>query len=124
MGPPPQWQWYQTFADSERTSFHPPDAFSKILMPLLPASNADLLKAVLDLTSSVASHADSNAMSGSKLSKVLAWWLVSARTVPQSNAGWREFYAEWEYASRVLEHLFLAFVRCAIFITPKNERPN
>lgn len=80
-------------------------------MPLLPALNAELLRTVLDLTSSVASHADSNAMSGSKLAKVLAWWLVSARQVPQGSGSWREFYAEWVYSARVLEHLFLAFVR-------------
>ena len=119
-----QWRWYQRFAQTEKESNYAPDVFSKSLLPALPPDHADLLRAVLDLTSSVASHADSNAMSGSKLSKVLGWWLLSTRDVPSDHSEWTKFYAEWETSARVLEHLFFAFLRWVVehrvFARPNN----
>jgi Meiotically up-regulated protein Msb1/Mug8 domain len=101
--------WYQSFVDSERSGSYPSKAFDTILVPLLPASHSQLLRAILDLVSSLAAHSEENGISGNKLSKVLGWWIISSRNV--QGLGWREFYAQWEAAARQFEHLFLAYIR-------------
>ena len=47
------WTWYNTFAEVERTSSYPPDAFSKSLIPRLPTTHTELLIATLDIISSL-----------------------------------------------------------------------
>lgn len=105
-----QWNWYQAFAEAERTSSYPPSAFSDALVPQLPPSHHQLLVATLDIVSSLASHSEHNGVSGSKLSKLFGLWLL---TVARSEPGddWPSFYARWERAGRILEHLFLAHIR-------------
>ncbi|KAI1790821.1 hypothetical protein LXA43DRAFT_1014163 [Ganoderma leucocontextum] len=105
-----QWNWYQAFAEAERTSSYPSNAFTTALVPQIPPSHHQLLVATLDIVSSLASHAEHNSISGSKLSKFLGLWLL---TVNRSEDGedWNTFYARWERAGRILEHLFLAHIR-------------
>lgn len=105
-----EWGWYNTFFQAERTASYPPKGFSELLLPLLPRSHAELLTATLILISSLASHAETNSISGSKLSKFLGLWLLVATQAEQSD-DWNRFYARWERSGRILEHLFLARLR-------------
>jgi hypothetical protein len=108
------WGWYVKFAESERMSSFPTDAFSKQLLPLLPPSHANLLKDLLDLLSSVAAHAQGNGMFNTKLCKVLAWWVVCSRkwaVQDESKDTWTDFYDAWDRCSRILEHIMLAYLR-------------
>lgn len=108
------WGWYTNFAEAERMSSFPEDAFSKQLLPLLPPSHVDLLKDLLDLLSSVAAHAQGNGMFNTKLCKVLAWWVVCSRKWSVQNESkdtWTDFYDAWDRASRILEHIMLAYLR-------------
>lgn len=107
-----QWNWYQTFAEAERTSSYPADAFTTTLVPQIPPSHHQLLVATLDIVSSLASHAEHNSISGSKLSKFLGLWLLAAKRT-EDGEDWNSFYARWEQAGRILEHLFLAHIRYA-----------
>jgi len=108
------WGWYVKFAEAERMSSFPTDAFSKQLLPLLPPSHANLLKDLLDLLSSVAAHAQGNGMFNTKLCKVLAWWVVCSRkwgVQDESKDTWTDFYDAWDRCSRILEHIMLAYLR-------------
>ena len=105
-----EWRWYNAFFQAERNASYPPKGFSELLLPQLPASHIELLTATLGLISSLASHAEANSISGSKLSKFLGLWLlVATRAEPSDD--WNQFYARWERAGRILEHLFLARLR-------------
>lgn len=46
---------------------------------------------------------------GSKLTRSIGWWLLNERPTPSS--GLIGFLQEWDTAARILEHLFLAYVR-------------
>ncbi|KAH9916415.1 uncharacterized protein BXZ73DRAFT_53828 [Epithele typhae] len=105
-----EWKWYETFAEAERTKSYPNNAFSDALVPQLPPSHHQLLVATLDLVSSFASHAETSGVSGSKLSKFLGIWLLAAKR-SEDGEDWPAFYARWERAGRILEHLFLAHIR-------------
>lgn len=111
-----EWQWYQTFFTSERSDGYPRQAFSEKLLPLLPKPHLDLLLATLEIESSLASHAEHNSISGSKLSKFLGLWLLTASR-SEVNDDWDTFYARWERAGRILEHLFLCRIRSAFFFS-------
>ncbi|KAH6907270.1 hypothetical protein BKA70DRAFT_1104920, partial [Coprinopsis sp. MPI-PUGE-AT-0042] len=93
-----------------RKADYPPKAFSEILGPRIPGAQHELLKEVLEIFSSLASHAESNSTSGSKLSKVFGLWLLNSHRV-ESQDDWRTFYQRWETAGRQLEHLFFAHIR-------------
>jgi hypothetical protein len=103
-------EWYRAFVSTERSASYPPRAFSNILVPLLPAAHADLLKATLQIISSLASHAEANGISGSKLTKFVGLWLLAINRSDPSD-DWDAFYARWERYGRILEHLFLAEIR-------------
>ncbi len=105
-----QWAWYHGFAEKERVASFPMNSFSSVLLPLLPNSHAVLLKNLMELFASIAAHADGNGMFNTKLSKVLSWWIISNRT--WAGTGFGSFYVEWDRAARILEHVFLAYVRC------------
>lgn len=105
-----EWGWYNAFFRAERNASYPSKGFSELLLPQLPASHVELLTVTLSLISSLASHAEANSISGSKLSKFLGLWLLVATRVEQED-DWNQFYARWERAGRVLEHLFLARLR-------------
>lgn len=105
-----EWAWYTTFFQAERNASYPHKAFSELLLPHLPASHVKLLTATLALISSLAAHAEANSISGSKLSKFLGIWLLVA-TRADASEDWNQFYARWERAGRILEHLFLARLR-------------
>lgn len=112
------WDWYVKFAEAERAAGFPADAYSSKLLPLLSQPHAILLKNLLDLLSSVAAHAQGNGMFNTKLAKDVAWWVVSSRKwgVSKNGAGgnrdeWADFYLAWDRASRILEHVMLAYLR-------------
>ncbi|KAL7278502.1 hypothetical protein ACG7TL_007501 [Trametes sanguinea] len=105
-----QWKWYQTFAETERASSYPMNAFSDALVPQLPPSHLQLLIATLDIVSSLAAHSEHNGISGSKLSKFFGLWLLTTKRSEQDD-DWSSFYSRWERAGRILEHLFLAHIR-------------
>lgn len=102
-------QWYTSFAQSERTDGYPEHAFTTNLN--LPKEHREVLMAVLDVTTSIAARAEANGISGSKLSKLLGLWLLEDRRAREVLL-WTPFYEQWERAGRVLEHLFLARIRC------------
>ncbi|KAF8331994.1 uncharacterized protein EI90DRAFT_3123081 [Cantharellus anzutake] len=104
-----QWAWYRSFSEKERAASFPTNSFSSILLPLLPNSHGVLLKNLMELFASVAAHADGNGMFNTKLSKVLAWWIISNRTSP--GMSFDNFYREWDRTARILEHVFLAYIR-------------
>ncbi|KDQ52460.1 hypothetical protein JAAARDRAFT_61984 [Jaapia argillacea MUCL 33604] len=106
----PNWLWYTTFLEAERKSAYPPKAFTNELIPLLPPAHAQLLSTLLDIISSLASHAETNGISGSKLTKFIGLWLLTASRTEHAD-DWNTFYARWERAGRILEHLFLARIR-------------
>ncbi|KAG8929292.1 hypothetical protein FRC02_005780 [Tulasnella sp. 418] len=115
-----QFLWYKEFVESEKGAEYPMDAYTTLLVPLLPEDNAELLRATLDLVCSVAAHSDEVAISGSKLSKMIGWWLLSNRKIYPSGGTqgakndpyvWALFYDQWEKSARIMEHLFLAFIR-------------
>ncbi|KAG1750436.1 uncharacterized protein EDB91DRAFT_1078472 [Suillus paluster] len=106
----PEWAWYKSFFDAEKEASYPHKSFTELLLPQLPQAHIELLLATVDIISALASHAEANSISGSKLSKFLGLWLLTAtRTEPTDN--WTTFYARWERAGRILEHLFLSRIR-------------
>lgn len=115
------WEWYLKFAEAERVSDYPADAYSSKLLPLLPSRHTALLKHLLDLLSSVAAHAQGNGMFNTKLCKDLAWWAISSRKWDGTNAGqdaWTNFYLAWDRSSRILEHIMLAYLRSVQLPSP------
>jgi len=106
----PEWAWYKSFFDAEREASYPPNSFTTMLLPLLPQAHVELLLATIDIISALASHAETNSISGSKLSKFLGLWLLTT-TRSERNDDWNTFYARWERAGRILEHLFLSRIR-------------
>lgn len=106
----PEWAWYKSFFDAEKEASYPPNSFTEMLLPHLPQAHVELLLATIDIISALASHAEANSISGSKLSKFLGLWLLTT-TRTEQNDNWNTFYARWERAGRILEHLFLARIR-------------
>lgn len=104
------WRWYTSFSEAERSANYPTNAFSQSLAPALPPSHLQLLTATLDIISSLAAHAETNGSSGSKLTKFLGLWLLTAQRAVE-NDDWTAFYTRWERAGRILEHAFLSYVR-------------
>ncbi|KZT65115.1 hypothetical protein DAEQUDRAFT_769156 [Daedalea quercina L-15889] len=104
------WQWYKKFSEAERVASYPPNAFSQFLTPQLPPAHLQLLLTTLEILSSLAAHSDRSGVSGSKLSKLLGLWLLTARRAETSD-DWTSFYARWERAGRIMEHLLLAQIR-------------
>ncbi|KAJ7071500.1 hypothetical protein C8F01DRAFT_437329 [Mycena amicta] len=102
--------WYKTFHDAEKASEYPPKAFTEKLVPLLPPSHLHLLTALLDIFSSLAAHAEANGISGSKLTRMLGYWMVSAPRVIDGD-DYPSFYARWDKWGRIVEHLFLSRIR-------------
>ncbi|KAF5380679.1 hypothetical protein D9757_007070 [Collybiopsis confluens] len=115
--------WYSHFLESEKSASYPQKSFSEILAPQLPAINLELLTTTLDLFTSLAAHAEANSVSGSKLSKFLGFWLLSAER--SSPNGFLSFYDRWDRQGRMLEHLFLSYIRQVSFsLAPGNEIAN
>ncbi|KAH9068104.1 hypothetical protein EDB83DRAFT_2595587 [Lactarius deliciosus] len=53
---------------------------------------------------------EANGSSGSRLSRFLGLWLLTAEHSPEGD-DWATFYDRWDRAGRILEHLFLARIR-------------
>ncbi|KAH7912065.1 hypothetical protein BJ138DRAFT_842915 [Hygrophoropsis aurantiaca] len=102
--------WYTTYHDAEHNAEYPSRGFSELLLPLLPPAHTELLTATLDVIAALAAHAEANSISGSKLSKFLGLWLLTTTRSEEAD-DWTRFYARWEHAGRILEHLFLAKIR-------------
>lgn len=109
-----EWSWYHSFCEAERKSAYDPQVFTTKLVPDIPSTHTTLLIPVLDIISSLAAHAEANGYSGSKLSKYFGFWLLTARR-GAGTEDWNSFYARWEDSGRMLEHLFLAWLRYHCF---------
>jgi hypothetical protein len=107
---PDEWSWYNNFSEAERKSAYDPRAFTTKLVPEIPSTHATLLIPILDIISSLAAHAEANGYSGSKLSKYFGFWLLTARRAAGTE-DWNSFYTRWEVSGRMLEHLFLSWLR-------------
>lgn len=62
-----EWAWYKSFAQAERTAGFPPDAYTNLLLPLLPSVHQQLLSTFLDIATSVTAHAEANGVSGERV---------------------------------------------------------
>ena len=105
-----EWSWYNNFSEAERKSGYDPHVFTTKLIPEIPSTHAALLIPTLDIISSLAAHAEANGYSGSKLSKYFGFWLLTARRATGTE-DWNSFYTRWEISGRMLEHLFLSWLR-------------
>lgn len=105
-----EWSWYNNFSEAERKSSYDPRVFTTKLVPEIPSAHITLLKPTLDIISSLAAHAEANGYSGSKLTKYFGFWLLAARRAAGTE-DWHSFYARWEASGRMLEHLFLSWLR-------------
>ena len=105
-----EWSWYNNFYESERKANYDPRVFTTNLVPEVPSPHSTLLLPILDLISSLAAHAEANGYSGSKLAKYFGFWLLTARRASETE-DWHSFYMRWEVSGRMLEHLFLAWLR-------------
>jgi len=105
-----EWSWYHNFCESERKSAYDPRVFTTELIPEFPPTHTTLLIPTLDIISSLAAHAEVNGYSGSKLSKYFGFWLLTARRAAGTE-DWSSFYTRWEVSGRILEHLFLSWLR-------------
>jgi len=105
-----QEDWYKKFFESERDSGYPIRSYSQHLPPVVRTAHLELLTTLLDIVSSLASHAESNGISGSRLSKLIGLWLLTAQRA-QKDDDWVTFYNRWDKYGRILEHLFLAYIR-------------
>lgn len=102
--------WYKKFHDSERESNFPRRSYTQQLAPLVRNPHFELLTALLDTVSSLAAHAESNGISGSKMTKFIGLWLLTAQRASRDD-DWTTFYDRWDKFGRMLEHIFLAYIR-------------
>ena len=105
-----EWSWYNSFSEAERKSSYNPRAFTTKLVPEIPSTRTTLLISTLDIISSLAAHAEANGYSGSKLAKYFGFWLLTGSRAAGTE-DWNSFYTRWEVSGRMLEHLFLAWLR-------------
>lgn len=105
-----EWSWYNNFFEAERKSAYDPRVFTTKLVPEIPSAHATLLVSALDIISSLAAHAEANGYSGSKLAKYFGFWLLTTRRAAETE-DWNSFYTRWEVSGRMLEHLFLSWLR-------------
>ena len=105
-----EWSWYNKFNEAERKSSYDPRVFTTKLVPELLSIHTQLLIPILDIISSLAAHAEANGYSGSKLSKYFGFWLLTAHR-GAGTEDWNSFYTRWEASGRMLEHLFLSWLR-------------
>ncbi|KAK0436021.1 hypothetical protein EV421DRAFT_1833687 [Armillaria borealis] len=87
--------WYKNFFNAESSSQYPLTAFEDGLVPQLPPAHLELLTATLDLFS---------------YPKLLGLWLLDVTRAEPSDT-WSSFYARWERAGRMMEHIFLSNIR-------------
>ena len=113
--PAEEWSWYHQFFRAEQESSYDPQSFTTNLVPEISSAHTALLKSALDTISSLAAHAEVNGYSGSKLAKYFGFWLLTARRAAGTE-DWKSFYERWEVSGRMLEHLFLSWLRCAVSI--------
>ena len=107
---PDEWSWYNNFSEAERKSGYDPQVFTTKLIPEIPPAHATLLIPTLDIISSLAAHAEANGYSGSKLSKYFGFWLLTTHRATGTE-DWSSFYTRWEASGRMLEHVFLSWLR-------------
>jgi len=105
-----EWSWFNSFSEAERKSSYDPRVFTTKLVPEIPPAHIALLIPALDFISSLAAHAEANGYSGSKLAKYFGFWLLAARRA-SGTEDWNSFYTRWEVSGRMLEHLFLSWLR-------------
>lgn len=59
-----EYGWYTTFATNEKSASYPQDAYSQILLPLLPDKHQELLNVLFDASVSIAAYSEANGLSG------------------------------------------------------------
>ncbi|KAH9813391.1 hypothetical protein DFH28DRAFT_897164 [Melampsora americana] len=101
--------WYEEFCREEREKAYPQNAYTSILLPLLPYTTQDLLNSILELVAAVAAHVDQNAMPAAQLCRYLGFWILGRGT--DSFVSFDHLYLEWERSGRAFEHIFLAYLR-------------
>lgn len=109
---------YQKLVEAEKSTDFSPKSYSTFASTLSPTSKS-LLNSILSLCSSVASYSHINAMSGSKLVKMLAftvfglqWKYPAAKAFSKAgNADFDDAYNAWAKSANALEHIFLAYLR-------------
>jgi hypothetical protein len=106
-----QYTWYEDFVDKEKDWKYPATAYSDLLLPNLPAETQVLLDTVLDLMSSISAHHIANAMSASKICKILGFWLFGRVGIDHPPQNLRGLVEAWETSARIAEHLLLAYIR-------------
>lgn len=104
-----QTSWYEDFSREEREKAYPQNAYTSILLPLLPNTTQDLLNSILELVAAVAAHVDQNAMPAAQLCRYLGFWILGRGT--DSFVSFDHLYLEWERSGRAFEHIFLAYLR-------------
>ncbi|KAJ3891225.1 hypothetical protein GG344DRAFT_17971, partial [Lentinula edodes] len=83
------------------------NSFTEMLAPQLPDINLELFTITLNLFCSLEAHSEANSICGSKLSKFLGLWLLTAaRSTPGDD--FLTFYSKSDKHGRILEHLFLS----------------
>ena len=102
--------WYEAFARAERQNSFPPKAYNDILLPLLPPAHLELLNTIVNLMSTLASHSMSNGVSGSKMSMLFGYALLTGNKL-EATDDLMAFYDAWDRAGRMLEHIFLSHIR-------------
>ncbi|KAF9791879.1 hypothetical protein BJ322DRAFT_983661, partial [Thelephora terrestris] len=105
-----EWSWYHNFREAERKADYDPRAFTTKLIPAISPTHTMILLPTFDIISSLAAHAEANGYSGSKLAKYFGFWLLSARRA-EGTEDWNSLYTRWEVSGRMLEHLFLSWLR-------------
>lgn len=103
--------WYTKFLESEREQQYPKDAFSKLLLSSLPSPTAALLTQSFELFTTVSAHYVANAMPASRICKTFGFWIFGRISSDRPDADLTNFLSSWQRASRIMEHLLLAYLR-------------
>jgi hypothetical protein len=116
-------EWYHRFAILERKSSYPSDAFSRLLSPLITPDHYRALFTIFDRWAVISANAAFNGCHAREvLCGTLGWWLMGARMDGRQSllgktldGGWETVYRAWEETRDATYHLFMAWIRYALF---------
>lgn len=103
--------WYETFAKEERLADYPIKAYTEIFKPSLSEDTRAFFDVILDLMSTVSAHHVANAMSASKLCKILGFWVIGRLGVDHPPHDLQGVIQSWEESAKIMEHLLLVYIR-------------
>lgn len=92
--------WFGTFETPDKESY-------ARVKNAMNETEGKLLDTIMDLIASVAAYAEVNAMSSSRLCKVLGFWLLAPR---RSIPTYQQFYNTWKQSTDTMDRLFLAYL--------------